>query len=91
MNHSPTWQSITAERAFLSALGGGCRSPIAALGAIDGATLKLDGMVADINGKRVLRASEGGTGVAPEVMGAQLARKMLALGASEFITEARVG
>ena len=91
INHLPTWQGVTAERAFLSALGGGCRAPIAALGTVNGTTLKLEGMVADVRGKEILRASEEGDAVAPEQVGVQLAQKMLAMGASGFIIEARVG
>ncbi len=90
VNHLPTWQSVTAERAFLSALGGGCRAPIAALGTVNGTTLKLEGMVADVSGKKILHASEKGGVKAPEQVGVQLAQKILGMGASEFITEARV-
>jgi len=90
INHFPTWQNVTAERAFLSALGGGCRAPIAALGTVNGTTLKLEGMVADMTGKRVIRASEVGSTTAPEQVGVRLAQKMLAMGASKFISEVRV-
>jgi hydroxymethylbilane synthase len=30
LNHFNTWQCVTAERAFLAAMGGGCQSPVAA-------------------------------------------------------------
>ena len=87
LNHLPTWQSITAERAFLSALGGGCRAPIAALGTVDGTTLKLEGMVADVRKRKILQGSEEGSTVAPEELGVSLAQKLLALGADEFLAE----
>ena len=89
INHLPTWQSVTAERAFLSALGGGCRAPIAALGTVNGTTLKLEGMVADVSGKKILRTSEEGSAMTPEEVGIRLAQKMMEMGASKFITEAR--
>ncbi len=88
LNHLPTWQSITAERAFLSALGGGCRAPIAALGAVNGAVLRLEGMVADVSRKKVLHSSEEGSNTAPEELGMRLAHKLLAMGAEEFLAEA---
>lgn len=91
INHLPTWQSVTAERAFLSALGGGCRAPIAALGTVNSTTLKLEGMVVDVSGKKLLHASAEGNAMSPEQVGVRLAQKMLAMGASEFIAEARVG
>ncbi len=90
VNHLPTWQSIIAERTFLNALGGGCRTPIAALGTVNGTTLRLEGMVADVNGKNKLCASEEGNVIVAEQVGIRLAQKMLGMGASKFITEARV-
>lgn len=89
INHLSTWQSVIAERAFLRALGGGCRAPIAALGTVDGTTLKLEGMIASINGKEMLKASQEGAAASPEDIGVRLAHKMLDLGASEFIAGVR--
>jgi hydroxymethylbilane synthase len=89
LDHLPTRQSVTAERAFLSALGGGCRAPIAALGTVTGARLRLEGMVADMNGAKVLQAFSEGSTASPEETGERLAREMLAMGASEFIEKAR--
>ncbi|HJX13671.1 MAG TPA: hydroxymethylbilane synthase [Dehalococcoidales bacterium] len=91
LNHLPTWQSISGERAFLRTLGGGCRAPIAALGIVKGATLELDGMVADARGKKILRRSEKGRATAAEEVGTRLAQKLLGMGAREFIDEAGKG
>ncbi|MFC1977075.1 hydroxymethylbilane synthase [Chloroflexota bacterium] len=91
VNHLSTWQGITAERAFLSALGGGCRAPIAALGTVNDNTLKLEGMVADASGKKVIYALEEGSTVAAEQVGIQLAQKMLAMGAAELLADVRAG
>lgn len=89
INHLPTWQSVTAERAFLRTLGGGCRAPIAALGTVKGNTLKLKGMVASPAGSGILNASEEGSAGSPEEVGMKLAKKMLSMGASKFIAEVR--
>jgi hydroxymethylbilane synthase len=86
INHDPTWQSVTAERTFLRALGGGCRTPIAALGIVSDNVLKLSGMVASFDGSRILRATEEGNAHAPEQIGNQLAQKMVELGALECIS-----
>jgi len=91
INHLPTWQSITAERAFLRALGGGCRAPITALGTVTNTTLSLDGMVADVDGAKILQASEEGSAMSPEEVGQRLGEKMLTMGALEFIDKARLG
>jgi hydroxymethylbilane synthase len=89
LNYIPAWQSVMAERAFLRAIGGGCRAPIAALGAVSNSTLKLEGMIASPDGRKMLRASEEGSAMSPEEVGTRLAQKMLAMGASEFIAEVR--
>ena len=89
LNHLPTWQCVSAERAMLSALGGGCRAPIAALGTVTGTSLRLEGMVADASGEKILHGSEEGGAISPEELGVKLAQKLLAMGAAEFIAEAR--
>ncbi len=85
INHQPTWQSTTAERTFLRALGGGCRAPIAALGIVSDGILKLSGMVANVNGTRILHAAEEGNAQVPEQVGKQLAQKMVEIGALDCI------
>jgi len=89
LNHLSTWQAVMAERAFLRALGGGCRAPIAALGTVNGAILGLEGMVARVSDNRILRAVEEGSSLSPEELGMKLAQRLLKMGAAEFITEAR--
>jgi len=90
LNHQPTWQSVVAERTFLSALGGGCRAPIATLGTVKGNTLKLRGMVSDASGQKILSASAEGNATTPEQLGIQLAGKMLKMGAAKFIMDVRL-
>jgi len=87
VNDEATWQSVQAERAFLSALGGGCRAPIAALGTVIDTSLHLEGMVASSDGSRTLRAAEDGSPAEPEKLGKLLAEKLLSLGAQELIAE----
>ena len=87
LNHEPTWQSVTAERAFLLALGGGCRAPIAALGTVNGTTLRLEGMVADNKKNRILRSSATGSTSEPETLGLQLAENLFGMGAKELLAE----
>jgi hydroxymethylbilane synthase len=90
VNHKATWQSIIAERTFLRALGGGCQTPIAALGtALSNNTLRLEGMVAGTNSKRILRSREEGDARNPGQIGVRLAQKMMKMGASEYISEAK--
>jgi hydroxymethylbilane synthase len=85
INHQPTWLSVTAERAFLRALGGGCRAPIAALGTVSDGVLKLSGVVASADGRRTLHAATEGDAHAPEQVGRQLAQKMVEMGARALL------
>ena len=88
LNHLTTWQSIIAERAFLRALGGGCRAPIAALGIVNGSDIRLEGMVADVKGKKILHSSGEGNNSEGEEIGIRLAQKLFDMGAKEFLVEA---
>lgn len=85
VNHQPSWASVSAERAFLKSLGGGCRVPIGALAAMRGTALHLIGMVADPGGGDILHAEIEGDASAPEELGAQLAHTMIGLGAASLL------
>ncbi len=89
LNHLPTWQAITAERAFLHSVGGGCRAPIAALATIDNKSLKLTAMVSDREGKKMIKDSTESRLSDPQQTGINLARKMLNDGAAEILKEMR--
>ena len=73
INHKPTLIAVTAERAFLKALGGGCKTPIAALGIVRDDELILEGMVASLDGKKVERKKLTGNINSPENIGEKLA------------------
>jgi hydroxymethylbilane synthase len=86
--HSPTQIAVTAERAFLAGLGGGCSLPIAAYAAIDGQTLRLAGRVLPADGSQqidVSGISETLTLDAISQLGAELAQQALNQGANEII------
>ncbi len=87
LNHESTWQSVIAERTFLKAMGGGCRTPIAAQGEVKGDTLRLWGMVSGIRSNNALYATEEGIALIPEEVGNRLAQRMMRMGASGLIAE----
>jgi len=89
LNDVPAWQSVTAERAFQYALGGGCRAPIAALGTVEDGVLKLEGMIANVAQKRILRDTEVGNVGSAAQIGKRLAQKLLDSGGIEFINKAK--
>jgi hydroxymethylbilane synthase len=79
--------AITAERAFLQKLEGGCQVPIAAFARIDGTTLHVDGLVGTIDGKRLIRHHVEGPIEKAESLGVELAAILLGKGAKEILDE----
>lgn len=88
LTHLPTEEAVRAERAFLSALGGGCAVPIAAHAAVADGRLNLQGLVADLDGRKVIRESLSGSPLETEDIGRRLADRILSQGAAEILREA---
>jgi hydroxymethylbilane synthase len=78
-------RAVTAEVAVLRALGGGCKTPIAAFAEQRGKKLHLRAVVSDVAGKRVLRAQTTGGLDTPERLGKRLAKGLLAMGAANLL------
>jgi hydroxymethylbilane synthase len=87
IDHPESSSAVRAERAFLKKLGGGCRVPIAALGLVNSGQLELTGMVADRQGKRLMRSSVSGRQDEAEYTGIQLAEALFGMGAEELLSE----
>jgi len=85
INHFESAMAVTAERAMLTDLGGGCQIPIAALGRVLKEKLSLEGLVASVDGSRVVRSSVCGDLLDADELGKQLARKLLHLGAESIL------
>ena len=82
-----TRAAVVAERALLRSLGGGCQVPIAAHATVEGGRLRIGGLVAALDGSRVLRESlEGDAGEARRA-GEELAARLLDRGAGELLGE----
>jgi hydroxymethylbilane synthase len=80
INHAETWVEITAERAFLKHLGGGCQLPIAAYAKKQGETLTLEGLLGSLDGRTIIREKTEGCCEEAEMMGARLAENILSRG-----------
>lgn len=78
---------VTAERAFLAEVEGGCRVPIGARARRDGNELRLDATVLSPDGTREIRERAIGDADRPEQVGRELGRRMLAMGADEILAE----
>ncbi len=87
LRHEPTWITVTAERAFLARLEGGCQVPIAAFGELEDGTLRLRGLVGSLDGATLLRAERTGPAAEAAAMGRALAEELLDRGAREILEE----
>jgi hydroxymethylbilane synthase len=86
LNDEPTMRAVTAERAFLAALEGGCQVPIGALAMpVDGGGAVLHGMIADIDGTRLVRGTITLDTNDPALSGIRLANQLRGEGASEIL------
>ena len=79
----PVQAAVTAERTFLSQLGGGCLLPVGAYAETRQGDINLLGMVASVDGRTVVRVS--GSGAKPRELGESLGTEALARGAREIL------
>jgi len=86
LNHEPTELAVSAERAFLKELEGGCQVPIAGFASLNGTHLHLRGMVAALDGTKVIADDVTGEKGQSEAMGTHLARRLLDAGADEILS-----
>ncbi len=84
LEHPPTRLAVTAERAFLEALGGGCSLPVGALATVTAGEMELQGVIASPDGVRIqrLRATHSD----PIELGRELARRAIADGAGALLS-----
>ena len=87
LEHAPTSARCLAERSFLRELEGGCQVPIGVNTVIDGDTLTLTGMVASLDGERLIRDQQSGTLAEAEAIGTKLAEILKGKGAGEILKE----
>lgn len=84
LDDAPTRAAVTAERAFLQALGGGCAAPVAAYARLtEDGLLHMVGLVAAQDGQRVIRVT--GADVDPMALGARLAADVHAQGEEKLL------
>lgn len=85
LHDPPTARRVAAERAFSARLGGSCQVPLAAHAELDGARLRLRGLVATPDGERLLADSIEGAASDGARLGQDLARRLLERGAGEIL------
>jgi len=85
LDHAPTRVAVAGERAFLNRLEGGCQVPIAGHGRISENQFILTGLVAEVDGSRVIKGAKSGPPDSSETSGIELAEELLARGADRIL------
>jgi hydroxymethylbilane synthase len=87
IEHIPTRDRALAERAFLRELEGGCQVPIGVNTELAGDTLTLTGIVASVDGKKLVKDTVTGAASEAEKLGIELAQRLRQQGAQEILAE----
>lgn len=87
LDDQSTHTTVLAERAFLHRLEGGCQVPIAAAATLVESGLLLDGLVASVDGKTILREQVQGSPQEARQLGEQLAERLLTRGGDKILRE----
>lgn len=82
--------AVVAERALLIGLGGGCLAPVGAWARLEpDGSLRVDAVVLPPDGSVRLSETLAGDAERPELLGAEVAQRLLARGAGKLIAAAR--
>lgn len=85
LDHGPTRAAVTAERATLASLGGGCQVPLGAHAEVEDDRIKIHAVVADPDGSVVITTSAEGMSVDAAAIGSGAARRLLEQGARAIL------
>jgi hydroxymethylbilane synthase len=88
INHHETHITVTAEREFIAAIGGGCRVPVAAFATIDGEKLRLTAMAGLPDGSELFRVEIVGEISDSKSAGQSAAHSLMESGASSILYRA---
>jgi hydroxymethylbilane synthase len=91
LDHADTRAAVTAERAVLSALGGGCLTPIGAHARVQGAQLRLMAIVLSADGAQSVRDQVEGLASDARRIGRELGEKLLKEGAARLLDREQEG
>ena len=85
LDHAPTRAAVTAERAVLAALGGGCQVPAGALAGVEDGGLRILAVVASPDGAELIRAHSEGPAADAESIGRMVGEELLQRGARRIL------
>jgi len=86
LNHPATHAAVTAERALLASMGGGCQVPIGAHAVVEGSSLHLRAVIASQDGTKLVRGERRGESANADAIGRALGDQLLQSGAAEILS-----
>jgi len=88
LSHEPTMQAVTCERAFLAALDGNCKTPIAGQARVsEDGNLRLLGLVSSPDGKKIYRVERSGAAGDAEAIGRDAGAEVRAEAGEKFFED----
>jgi hydroxymethylbilane synthase len=85
LEHAETRAAVTAERAVLASLGGGCQAPMGAYAIVENETIQLYALLVSPDGSQVIRRNTHGPAPEAAALGAALGEDLLAAGGREIL------
>ena len=89
ISHERDFAAVTAERALMRKLEGGCQVPIGVLAEVSGDEITLRAMVASLDGETLLRETRKGALESPGELGTRTAEELIGKGADRILQEIR--
>ena len=85
LEHAETRIAVTAERAVLASLGGGCQVPIGAHATLEGSNVLIRAIVVSPDGSQVIRKETSGRAADAAALGRALGDELLAEGGAKIL------
>ena len=89
LDHAETRAAVEAERAFLRTFGAGCSLPVGGYATLSGDILRVEGLIANPEGTRIIRDHASGPARDAEALGRTLGEKVLQSGGRELLKAAK--
>jgi len=87
LNHSETGIAVKAERAMLARLEGGCQVPIGGHATLENGEITLKGLIASLDGKRIIQETQTASRFEAEPLGIAVAEALLSQGGDVILKE----
>ena len=91
LEDAETRSAVTAERAVLSALGGGCQAPIGAHAIVRGPAIRLYAVIVSPDGTQVVRKDIHGDAAESGALGRRIGEQLLAAGGKQILDAVYAG